>query len=369
MFFKNNTATHTDQDANHSPKTCTIRFNYSLFVVVLLSSAGVLPISAFASDTDTKAQKSKQELINAYILKKEQSNTKASGSTASEKSKADYDKLANSVKALSQALKRESEKAGIDNSVVFGKTESNSKEAAQLAKSGVYDQAHEILNNSYQMLTAEIVKLKDINGQSGQAAHTDTTIAVKSEASSTDSREYVEHALKTNAALLNALERQNKDKAGGKESEIDAIKATATEANTALEKGDIARAKVLIYEANSRIKTVIASLQTIPDVKSGNATVDAASHSKNGTAAEEYTQAKYAKRKETVSALLDAGKRIDSERGTSHTAFAKAESMINEADKLVMEGKLTEGKAQLDQAYLLIQNETRNMLSRKKSTK
>lgn len=367
MFPSRDTVTDTDQDINRSPKNRTIRSNRALLAIVMLGSAGVLPAPAFAAGPDAKAQKNRQETVNAYVQIKEQS--KASGPAVTAKNKADYDRLASSINALSQTLKRESKNAGIDNSAVIGKIESDSIEAVRLAKSGAYDQAHEILNNNYKMLTAEIVKLHGINAQSGQVSNIDAAAGDKSDAPATDMREYVEHALRTNAALLYALMRQNEAKAGGKDSEIDAIKAIVAEANTALEKGDIASAKNLINEANSHVKTAIISLQTMPDAGPDNAATEATSQEKNGAATGELAQASYDKRKNAVIALLEAGKRIDGKRGTSHANFAKAESMVNEADELAAAGKLAEGKAQLDITYLLIQNEMLAMLDRKEGAK
>lgn len=368
MFYDHNTITGADQDINYSSKNRSICPNRALLAIVMLGCAGVLSTPAFAAGPNAKAQKNRQETVNAYVQIKEQS--KASGPTVIEKDKADYDRLASSVNALLQTFKRESEKAGIDNSAIIDKIESGSSEAAKLAKSGTYDKAHEILNNNYKTLTAEIVKLNDTHDQSSHGSSLDAAAVDKSVVPVTDTREYVEHALKTNAALLYALMRQNEARAGGKEGEIEAIKATVAEANTALEKGDVARAKELVSEANSHVKKVIiAYLQTTPDARSDHAATGATSHETSGAATAELAQESYTKRRNTIIALLDAGKRIDSEHGTSHANFAKAESMVNTADELAAEGKLAEGKAQLDNTYQLIRNEMLGMLDRKEGTK
>lgn len=395
MFFSNNTLAHNDlvlraaiQDASHRQhnhielvhisKTHVNRsIRAALMALALLGGAGIFAMQlsspAFAEETNADAaakyQKHKRELANpgSYVLKQKQ--TKIDANTADsaiiiEKKKKDYEKLAASVKALTTALKRESEKAGVNNSDVFAKVESSSKEAEKLAKSGAYDEAHQTLEVGYHLLTGTVVKLENLKDQ-GEGDKSDRALAAKPEATPIDPREHVEHELKTNNALLTALKHQNEDKAGGKADEIEAIKATADEARAALKAGDIDLANDLIKDANSRTKKAIASLQKAPSMLSGSAAVDEAAHHPADMAHEEGLKKDYAKRKTSVIALLEAGRRLDTEHGTSHTEFASAESMLNEADALAADGKLGIGKDRLDRAYLLIKDTMRNMLSLK----
>lgn len=382
MFYRNNDVAHTDLEqlepvhTQKAGKTRSARI--SLLVLALLTGVGIVAMQvsspAFAEDTDAAAKVQKQhkrELANpnTYVLKQKQTkiDSKASEAAALEKKKSDYAKLDKSVKALSKALKRESDKAGVDNTDVLALVELNSKEAGKYATAGAYDKALVALEHGYEALTAEIVKLENLKGQ-GEGAETNKALAAKPETVSIDPREAVEHEIKTNKALLDALKRQNEEKAGGKEDEIKEIKAAALEASTALDAGDVARAETLIHNANSRTKIAIASLQKAPSALSGIAAVEAQKHD-HDTKAQEELRNDYAKRKETVEALLDAGKRVDSEHGTSHNEFARAGSMLRQADDLAAAGNFNEGKALLDRTYLLLKDTMRNMLSLKEEPK
>lgn len=392
MFFSNDTIAHNDlelraatQDANlhraghtdplHIQKTRVYRsIQTSLMALALLSGAVIFGMQmaspAFAEETnaDAKLQKQKSERVianpNTYVLKHRQgkADTKASDAAILEKKKRDYDRLVNSVKALTDALKRESEKAGVNNAETFAKVESNSKEATRFATAGAYDKAQETLERGYHILTAEVVKLENLKGQGGKAV---SATAAKPDAVATDPRDAVEHEIKTNKALVDALRRQNEDKVGGKDNEIDSIIATAVQARTALDAGDVKLAGDLIHDANSRTKLAIASLQKTPNMLAGSEALSAAHRQGDDAASEANLRNSYAKRKENVAALLEAGRRIDTENSTSHAEFAKAESMLQEAEVLAAANKFAEGKAQLDRTYLMIKDTMRNMLSLK----
>lgn len=398
MFHSNNTIAHTDlelgavvHDVNHrqgdnielmhQQKVSVNRSKHiSLLTFAMLSSAGIFAMQlvspAFAGETNadaaTKVQK-QRELANpgTYVLKQKQKKTDvnpADDPIIIEKKKRDYEKLTSSVKALTTALKRESEKAGVNNAEIFGKVESSLKEANQLAKSGAYDDAHQALEVGYHLLTTTVVTLENLKDQ-GEGAKTNKALAAKPETVATDPREFVIHEIKTNKALLAALKHQNEDKVGGKEDEIEAIKHTAAEASASLEAGDIALANELIKDANLRTKKAIASLQKTPSKLGGNETYEAGHHPAEEAAKEENIRNSYAKRKANVIALLDAGKRLDSENHTSHPNFATAESMLKEAETLAAVGKFAEGKEQLDRTYVLIKDTMRNMLSLKEEPK
>ena len=375
MFFSNNTVAHIDfelraniknsSDTTQLEKACMKRFARTSFIALALVGifAIQLPNQAFAEVT-----KHKRELANpqTYVLKQKQGkpDTKAAEAAALEKQKATYEKLANSVKALEKALKRESEKAGVDNSETFAQVESNSKEAERLAKSGDYDSAHETLESGYYMLTDQIVELEERKGQ-GLGERTDMALEAKPRGTPIDPRDYVEHELKTSKALLDALKHQNEDKLGGKTDEIESIKATVAEARAALEADNIDHAKELIHDANSRTKIAIASLQTAPGIKAGSAALEASHHPEDIAAEKEI----YEKRKSTVEALLEAAQRVDEEQHTHHNEFTRAESMLNEANQFAAADNYTDGQALLDRTYLLLKDTMRSILSLKEEKK
>lgn len=342
----------------------------SHITLALLSSAGIFAMQlaspAFAEEGYTaypKLQKQPSELANpsAYVLKRgqERATDRTPSPEIIEQEKREYEKLTNSVKALSVALKRESEKAGINNADTFAKAEAFSKDAARLAAAGEHGKAHEVLENGYYALTAALVKIENTKGQDEHILRG----SAKPETAAARQREFISHEMQTNKALIEALKHQNEDKAGGKESEIEAIKATAIEATAALAAGDNARALDLIRDANSRTKKAIASLQSAKSIKSGSAALEASHHANENAALEQEIQNSYAKRRGSVAALLEAGRRIDHDNGTLHTELATAESMLIEAEALAAANKYSDAKVQLDRTYVLIKDTMRNMLS------
>ena len=188
-------------------------------------------------------------------------------------------------------------------------------------------------------------------------------------ANATGSRESVEHEIKSGKSLLNVLKRQNAEKSAGKDIDISVIEGTITDASDALNAGKVSLASELIREANAMTKNIIASMQTSPAAQPAGAAVDTTPRQRSVISPADNLQKDYAKRKNTVIALLDSAKRIDVERGTAHPAFAKTEAMIVEADKLAAAGNVAEGKAQLDSAYSMLKEAMREMLSRKKGGK
>ena len=183
------------------------------------------------------------------------------------------------------------------------------------------------------------------------------------------SRESVGHEIKSGKALLDVLKRQNTEKSAGKDVDISVIEGTISDASSALDAGNIALARELIHEANALTRRIISEMQLDVGAKPDGAAATLAPQRSSPATPEANLQKDYAKRKNTVVALLDSAKRIDAEHGTSHPVFAKTEAMFNEADKLAAAGNFTEGKARLDSAYLMLKEAMRDMLSRKKGGK
>lgn len=278
-----------------------------------------------------------------------------------EKKKQAYERLVSTTQSLTAALKQESAKAGVDNAEVFGQVESSSQNADRLAKSGDYDGAYQGLDAGYHVLTAAIVKLGKLKNNGAPAAKP-LDAGVSADATE---REYVAREIESSKALLAMLKHLNEDKVSGKEKEIAALKATADEAGVALQGGDVALAKNLIQDANSRSKKAIASLQTLPDKVSGSSAPEAVHHANDDKTKDLSARNGYAKHKESVVVLLQAGRRVDSERRTSHAEFDKAESMLKEADALAAAKSFDKGHEQLDRTYVLIKNTMRTILSAK----
>lgn len=327
----------------------------------------------------------KEQLDRAYtllkntmrdVLKLKDVSASAKGSAAAapkpapappsdEKKKSDYETLARIIQALTTALKRESEAAGVNNGETFATVEANTKEAERLAKSGAYDQAYQALDAGYHILTKAIVKLEGLKNK-GKA---DNAVSAKPDAGPSEPKQYVAREIETNKTLVAMLKHLNEDKGGGKEKEIEASKAVAAEASNALAAGDIALARNLIEDANSRTRKAIASLQGATDNLSANAAAESAHHPKEEAAKVESLRDAYARHRASVVVLLEAGKRVDGERHTSHPEFAKAEAMLAEADKLAAANKFDSGNEQLDRTYVLIKNTMRSMLSNKDEPK
>ena len=79
---------------------------------------------------------------------------------------------------------------------------------------------------------------------------------------------------------------------------------------------------------------------------------------------DEGVRSSYAKRKESVVALLEAGERIEDaegEKGASHSEFSIAKDLFKEAEALAAAGRFADGKIQLDIAYLLAKDAVRSL--------
>ena len=85
----------------------------------------------------------------------------------------------------------------------------------------------------------------------------------------------------------------------------------------------------------------------------------------DAAAKEERRRNSYERRKASVLALLDSGKKFDSEHQTTHAEFAIAESMVNEAEALAAAKKYNDAKERLDRAYTLLKNTMRDSLGLK----
>ncbi|TAN73054.1 MAG: hypothetical protein EPN14_10115 [Gallionella sp.] len=350
MFSSKNTAAHTGLMKRHT--------RISLLAIALLG-VGVFapPLAApvFAADT-VGAQKKKSPIAPA-------------DAASIQKKKQDYERLAASVKALSGALDRESQKAGIDNTEVLGNVASHLKKAAQLAAAGAYDKARTVLDEGYHTLTVAIVTLENAKNRGMATGRPSPVVTLDPKVSAAEQRKFVAREIDTNKALVDALKHQNDDKKGGKDGDIASIEAAAAEAAAALDAGDIARAGTLIHDANSRVKADIASLQKPPTMQSGSAANEALQRQEGGAKSAEIARSGYVKRKESVVALLEAGKRIEGaegQKGSSHPELSIAEDILKEAEALAAVERFAEAKIQIDLSYLLAKDAVRSLRGGKK---
>lgn len=355
MFSSKNTAAHTGLMKRHT--------RISLLALALLGGAGMFapPLSAPVSAADTaSAQKKKTPLAGPIS---------AADAASIQKKKRDYENLAASVKALSGALNRESQKVGINNAEILGKVESHAKEAARLAAAGAYDKARLVLDKGYHALTASIVTLDNAKNQGVTTGQPSVAVTLDPKASTAEQREFIAREIDTNKALVDALKHQNDDKKGGKDSEIVSIETAAAEAAAALKAGDITRAGTLIHDANSRVKTAIASLQKPPAMKSGSAANEALQSQEEGAKSDEVARSGYIKRRKSVIALLEAGKRIEGvegEKGSSHPELSIADDLLKDAEALAAVNRFADGKIRIDLAYLMAKDAVRSLRSGKK---
>lgn len=182
-------------------------------------------------------------------------------------------------------------------------------------------------------------------------------------AAETRSRPLVERDIGSTKALTEALKRQDVAKGGGKAEEIAAIEAATTQAEKALNAGDVGAAGTLIQDAYRRAKTAIASLQKPSELKTGSAALEVTRQQSAALMAGEGAHDGYTTRRASVVALLETGRRIAGEKNSSRPEFAQAESLLKGADALAAAGKFGEGRTQLDQAYQLAKDAVRGLRS------
>lgn len=259
-----------------------------------------------------------------------------------------------SVKAMTEALRREASKAGIDHNALLGQTAAQTKEAEALAASGKFAAAQPLLEESYRKLTGAIAGIKRA------APATAATPAGAKPADSGKQRERLARDIATAGTMLDALKRQNAEKRGGKDGEIAAIENQRRDVDSALKAGELDRADALNRDAYLRIKTAIASLQPATDLKSGSAAL-AAGGREPSIAADAAAQRNYPRRRDSALSLIETGKRIAAEKRATRPEFAQAEGLVKEAEGLANSGKHAEGLLRVDRAYLLARDAVRNL--------
>jgi len=122
----------------------------------------------------------------------------------------------------------------------------------------------------------------------------------------------------------------------------DEARAARARAKEALEKGDLPQADALLKES-AKLMTKAVRM----------------AHPEEVGAAKQMTD--FNNRRESVKTLITTGKRVAGEKGASKPEFAKAEGLLKEAQALADTGKMTEGKAKLDEAYAMVKDSVRGM--------
>lgn len=262
------------------------------------------------------------------------------------KQKQDYENRLSSVKALTDALKRDADKPGIKDTLT--KVDASRKEAEGLAAAGEYDIARSILDEGYRTLTATLAKLKSATGQgvsaqSGMSGMADPGYAAKRE------RDLVERDINSTKALIDALKRQNAEKNAGKGTEIAKIEADTQQAQTLLAAGKVGEADKLIDAAYGRAKAAIAGMQKASGMKTGSAAMETSGQREMGGMSGELKRSELDSRLKSIAALRDALKR----RNPNAAEIGRSEQMSSEAGRLAASDP-DKALAIADEAYEMV---------------
>ena len=179
-------------------------------------------------------------------------------------------------------------------------------------------------------LTA-VVSVSSVMAQSPVAPPAPTTVPDKAQ---------LEKRLESVKALLETSSAAKQVKANS-DPQVKAEYAKALElwqeAKTAHAAGDLAKAQQLLLEAPKML--FAAARHSAPEQVTGDK-----------------LKQDYANRRDSVKALLDAQKRISSEKGNvagAEQVAANVQKMLNDAEEMAKSGKYAEAKAEADKAYLL----------------
>jgi hypothetical protein len=189
----------------------------------------------------------------------------ADGDSASRK--AAYERTAGSARALLDAAKRASAEAGGARGAEIGHIEAALRKAEAVAGGGDFAGGEAAAGEALKQLRPLLVTMK---GGASAAASAPAPDGAREGGglAAFDSR------LATTKALVDALKRQNKDKAAGKDAEISGIESRLRNAEAA-RGNDLAGAQAMLDQAYKATQATLQALQTPSAMKTGSAALEA----------------------------------------------------------------------------------------------
>jgi hypothetical protein len=178
-----------------------------------------------------------------------------------------YERAIGSARALFDAARRASVDAGGSRTTELAVIEANLKKAEAAGANSDYARGEGYANDAMKELRPLLVSMKGSAPGAATAATADSGADHARKLAAFDGR------MASTKALVDALKRQNKDKAAGKEADIAGIEVRLQRAE-ASRSADLPGAQGMLDEAYNATKVTLQALQTPSTMKTGSAALD-----------------------------------------------------------------------------------------------
>ena len=233
-----------------------------------------------------------------------------------------YERAIGSARALFDAARRASVDAGGSRTTELAVIEANLKKAEAAGANSDYARGEGYANDAMKELRPLLVSMKGSAPGAATAATADSGADHARKLAAFDGR------MASTKALVDALKRQNKDKAAGKEADIAGIEVRLQRAE-ASRSADLPGAQGMLDEAYNATKVTLQALQTPSTMKTGSAALD----SGGGAALSAEAQRGEVERVlKSATLLRDAVARKSTDKGADNAAvLSRIDALVAEA--------------------------------------
>lgn len=265
-----------------------------------------------------------------------------------------YQRQLDSVKTLTAALQRDNDAGSAEVRDALKTVGARQKEAEELAAVGEYEVAKSILDEGYKKLTATLARVKANEGYKNQpGAMAGMTGADGKLLSAEKMKADFEREYASAAAMLDAAKRTDAAKGGKHGKDIAALEALLLKARNSAAAGDLKSADKAVDEVLLKEKQLIAGLASGTGY-SGRVDTATGMGGMTGNDGQPLSTTKlktdFDRKLMSASALLDAEKRLDGEKGNSHRVdIAAIESGIARAKAMAASGDLAAANQLIDE--------------------
>ena len=251
----------------------------------------------------------------------------ASGSAAADGAgdvsrKPAYERAIGSARALFDAARRASVDAGGSRATELAAIEANLKKAEAAGAGGDYARGEGYANDAMKELRPLLVSMK------GSAPGAATSATADSGADQTRKLAAFDGRMASTKALVDALKRQNKEKAAGKEADIAGIEVRLQRAE-ASRNADLTGAQGILDEAYNATKVTLQSMQTPSTMKTGSAALDSGS---GAALSAEALRGEVERVLKSATLLRDAVVRKSTDKGADNAAvLSRIDALVAEA--------------------------------------
>ena len=233
-----------------------------------------------------------------------------------------YERAIGSARALFDAARRASVDAGGSRATELAAIEANLKKAEAAGAGGDYARGEGYANDAMKELRPLLVSMK------GSAPGAATSATADSGADHTRKLAAFDGRMASTKALVDALKRQNKEKAAGKEADIAGIEVRLQRAE-ASRNADLTGAQGILDEAYNATKVTLQSMQTPSTMKTGSAALDSGS---GAALSAEALRGEVERVLKSATLLRDAVVRKSTDKGAGNAAvLSRIDALVAEA--------------------------------------